>query len=248
VTLRMSPLELERLKAKQADRMKDLRARLRKIDRLQPAKGRTVVYGPNRKAVSIAFVPKINPADGARHSVKVDPNRVMAVDLSTAKSGLAWGKPGHKPEGTLCFMEPGTRDEQTEGERLHSMAYTIAREAVAKGCGLIIFGEFYAARMMLAFRANSALRGALMAEAARWGLEARPIAEITARKAAGVDISRPKDDEGKGYMKARARKRLEELDLGYLQEDEGDAALLLFGSCGQLGIAPPETKEESHAA
>jgi hypothetical protein len=224
--VRMSPAEFEALRA----RGLQVISATKPTRRVEPAKARTAVtrnaaFVPTTRIICI---PKADPRDEAMHTIKAIAGRVMAVDISTAKCGLAWGRPGEKPEGTLCYGA-GDNADIPEGRRLYSMAKAVAWEAASKQVCLVIFSEFYASRMMLAFRANSALRGAIMAELARRNIDALPVAEITARKAAGVDISRPKNMP-KGYMKARARARLEELGLGYLQEDEGDAALLLLGS------------------
>lgn len=224
MSLRLSPAEFE-----------DLRARgLRIISAtkpgaaVRPAKARTTVNrGIRPDPARTIYIPKADPGADAQHSIKAISGLIMAVDISTAKCGVAWGRPGELPIGTLCYM--GGDTDEPEGRRLYAMAKAVAWHAASKRVCLVIFSEFYASRMMLSFRANSALRGAIMAELARYGIDALPIAEITARKAAGVDISRPKDAP-KGYMKDRARKRLVELGLGHLQEDEGDAALLLIGS------------------
>jgi hypothetical protein len=168
---------------------------------------------------------------------KAEGRRVMCLDLSTTKTGMAWGQVGQKPEGTMCLVTPAALKKAGEGERLNATAKEIVFHVKRLNCGFVIFSEFYAARMMLAFRANAALRGAVMAYLAAEGIEALPVAEITARKAAGVDITRRKDtDPAKGYMKARAATRLAELGLGHLQEDEGDAAILLLGATAVVEI------------
>lgn len=184
------------------------------------------------KSVSTAYVPTAPQGT----PLAVNPNKVLAVDPAMAKSGMAWGRPGEKPEGAIIYRASGTQAKDFEGHRLHRMASAIVAEAINQGCGLIVFSEFYSTKFMLSARANISLRGALMAEAARHGLNAVGLPEITARKVAGVDLSKPKDgEEPKGYMKRRARARLEQLDLGHLGEDDGDAAILLLGSKHLVG-------------
>jgi len=208
--------------------------------RVQPAKGRTTVKRPATQhpaapagAVDRAYwIKEWVPEDHALHACKLDPTKVLALDLSMAKTGIAWGKPGEHPEGTATVMSsPRDRKDRTEAQNLMNSAYTVAWWALNKGCGFVVFSEFYNSRTMLAFRANVALRGAVMAELARFGIPSKGVPEISARKHAKVDLSKRREGEPKqGWMKLRARARLEELGLGYLQEDEGDAAILLIGS------------------
>ena len=209
------------------------RARLRvsEIGRtLKPAKGRTTYNRPGQQPVRVAIIPRRNPHDHAAATVPVDPARVMALDLSTAKCGLAWGRAGEKPEGTLQMVTPRELDKGPEAAMLRSIAEALAAEAVARRCGQAVLSEFYASKNMIAFRANSSLRGAVMAALQSRGIPCAAIPEITARKAAGVDLSKPGDnEEPKGYMKRRAHAFLETKDLGHLAEDEGDAAILLMG-------------------
>lgn len=197
------------------------------------AKARTAVTRPGQMlATATAYIP-VKPEASARHSMAVDASRVCCVDPSVSKSGVAWGKPGEKPEGSMVFIEPGSHKSAPECERVAGMAASIVFQALTQKCGLIVFSEFYSTKFMLSARINMSLRGALMAEAWRHGLRCIGVPEITARKNAGVDLSRPGDnEEPKGYMKRRARAFLESVNLGHLQEDQGDAAILLMGCKG----------------
>lgn len=201
---------------------------------------------PAPLGTSTIVIPKADPIDNAQHTTKAVPGRVMALDLSMKKTGLAWGEPGKLPLGslTLCAGSVEVTANSTEAKNLHSMSKAIAWEAASKKCALAIFSEWYSAKNMLAFRANVSLRGAVMAALARYGIPCVGVAEITARKAAGVDVRKRRADEDKGYMKERAYARLNELGLGYLQEDEGDAAILLLGAWMPLGLPAPASFKE----
>lgn len=205
-----------------------LRKRGLKLAEIRVAPARTAVKR-RQPASPMASTLQV-PAEAPTHTFKPEPRRIMVADISMAKTGLAWGKAGELPLATLCLFA-GKRDEtETEASRVSTMAESIAWHAASKKCCLILVPEFYNTRNLLAFRANCSLRGAVMLAAHRWGLTVLPINEITCRKAAGVDLSRPKGQPlPKGYMKDRARTRLEQLGLGHLQEDEGDAALMLIG-------------------
>lgn len=220
-----------------------LRARIQKKPApLRPAKARITINRPGARMASVIIVPKKDAHADAHHTFKPVPGRVMALDLSMAKTGLAWGRPGEKPEATVCIMgNPSMHPGETEGDRIASMAQAIAWHCASRQACLVVFSEFYSAKNMLSFRANVSLRGAVMAELSCYGLDAVPIPEITARKAAGVDIRKRRADEAKGYMKERAHARLAELGLGYLQEDEGDAAILLMGCWVPLGLPAPSS-------
>lgn len=177
---------------------------------LQVAKARTTV---NRKEA---------PTKGSPY--------VMALDLSMAKTGLAWGVPGMLPDGTLTLKLPKELKDAPEGERIAWMSSAIVQVTKKNLCNAVIFSEFYNASFMIAFRANVSLRGSVMALLVEHGIEARGVAEVTARKAAGVDISKRHEDEKDGFMKARAKETLKTFGLGHLAEDEGDAAILLLGA------------------
>lgn len=192
---------------------------------------------------STIVIPKPDPRADALHTIKAVPGRVMALDLSMKKTGIAWGTPGFLPLGSLTLCA-GSDGSYTEAEHLHGMSKSIAWQAASKHCGLAIFSEWYSAKNMLAFRANVSLRGAVMAALARYGIPCVGVAEITARKAAGVNVKAKRDDEEKGYMKERAYQRLNELGLGHLQEDEGDAAILLLGAWVPLGLPAPANFKE----
>jgi hypothetical protein len=221
--IRVSPSEFEALRARGLKAV----AFQRRAPAIAVPRARTAV--PRKiPAENAVYIHKSDPSDTAQHSIKATPGKVMAADLSMAKTGLAWGKPGELPEGTVCLC--GHKDAQNEGERLLGMAKAVAWWAASKNCGVVIFSEFYSAKNMLAFRANVALRGAVMAELTRHGIQAIPVPEITARKAAGVDVRKRQDYETKGYMKTRVAARLEALGMGALQEDEGDATIVLLGA------------------
>jgi hypothetical protein len=156
--------------------------------------------------------------------------RVMALDLSLSKTGMAWGQLGEKPEGTWTVTEDAATKKLPEAERLRWHTAQILSVIKSAECEAVIFNEFYNAKFMLAFRTNASLRGAVMASLAGLGIPVYPVAEITARKAAGVDTSKRREGERDGFMKGRAKARLLELGLLGLKEDEGDAALLLLGT------------------
>ncbi len=150
------------------------------------------------------IVPKADPMDEAQHTIKADPTRTMAMDLSMAKTGLAWGKMGSVPDGTLCLGGGPKLAKEPEGVRLYSMARAIAWEAVSKKCGMAVFSEFYSSKFMMSLRASASLRGAVMSELARCGIPCYAVAENSARKAAGVDVTKRREGESKTYMKDRA--------------------------------------------
>lgn len=211
---------------KKATKVRDLDANWR------VAVARTTVNRPKDRlpkhspAVNVAFIP-FKPTG---HEVSVDPKRIFAMDLSTAKCGIAWGTAGQKPEGTLQMVTPKELAKGSEGAKLAGIAEALGDKAIEHACGLAILSEFYNTKNMLAIRANSSLRGAVMAALARRGIPCLAVPEITARKAAGVDLSKPADqEEPKGYMKRRARAFLILKGLDHLEEDEGDAAILLMG-------------------
>lgn len=160
--------------------------------------------------------------------------RVAALDLSKKKTGIAWGEVGAKPLGTAVVLgDP----KLPEGAMLYKLATDVARVVLENQCGFVIFSEFYASKNMQTVRTNAAVRGAVMAILGSKGIEAMPIPEITARKAAGVDISKRKPHEPKnGWMKERAKAFLTEIGLGHLSEDEGDAAVLLLGGHAVIEI------------
>lgn len=164
---------------------------------------------------------------------------VMAADLSMKKTGLAVGEVGKRPKwcGTLTGI---TSKKASEGERLLAMAEGLVAEAELKGCKTVIFSEFYNSKFMLSFRASAGLRGAVLAALSAAGIEALGLAEITARKAVGVPTCKRSRQEPKGYMKLRARVVLQKLGLNHLNEDEGDAAILLMGSYVELGLPTPD--------
>lgn len=174
---------------------------------------------------------------------------VACLDLSMAKTGVAWGRPGSAPAGTALVKLSGAAKKGGEGARLLAMAEGVAAEVKRAGAGRVFFAEFFSSKFMLSFRASAALRGAVMSKLAESGVEAVAVAEISARKAAGVDVSGRRPDEQDGYMKARAKERLEALGLGGLSEDEGDAAILLLGASAYLPAeevrpAPAAAKEK----
>lgn len=152
---------------------------------------------------------------------------ILAVDLSMAKTGLAWGLPGERPVGwsTIKGQKQGS-----EGARILTMAGTITMTAQRLQVNTVVFGEFYRAVNDLSFRASCGLRGALLADLAGHGIQALGIHETKARKGAGVDVRKKQDGEKKGYMKKRVKSFLTAYGLGKLQEDEGDAAVLLMGA------------------
>lgn len=159
---------------------------------------------------------------------------VATLDLSKKKTGIAWGEVGSKPKGTALVKG---EESVSEGEALYLMARAIYKVIKEQECGFVIFSEFYASKNMQTVRANASVRGAVMCFLAERGIEALPVAEITARKAAGVDISKRKPEEPKnGWMKGRARAFLEAEGLGHLGEDEGDAAILLMGAGSMVEI------------
>ncbi len=189
---------------------------------IKVAKARTLVG--KRDLLSKAW----NSATRKSDEIEKPHARTMALDLSVRKIGAAWGVPGQLPEGTRLILPP--IGEECEALQLSGLAEAVRESVQSLGCEVVIFSEFYSPQGALSFRANCSLRGAVMTALASVGIIPRPIAEISARKAAGVDVSKKKDDEKKGYMKVRARARLEELGLGHLGEDQGDAAILLLGA------------------
>lgn len=220
--LRLTEAEFEALR----NRGKAVRSIKSTVFKVAPARTAVKRKTPAGNMATLIQVPAVQPET----TFKPEPRRIMVADISMAKTGLAWGKAGELPLATLCLMAGKKDDTETEAYRVSAMAESIAWHAASKGCCLILIPEFYNTRNLLAFRANCSLRGAVMLAANRWGLTVFPINEITCRKAAGVDLSRPKGQPlPKGYMKDRARTRLEQLGLGHLQEDEGDAALMLIG-------------------
>lgn len=160
--------------------------------------------------------------------------RVAALDLSKKKTGIAWGEVGAKPIGTALVMGD---QKLPEGAMLYKLATEIAKVVIENQCGFVIFSEFYASKNMQTVRTNAAVRGAVMAILGSKGIEAIPVAEISARKAAGVDITKRKEHEPKnGWMKDRVKAFLTDVGLGQLGEDEGDAAVLLMGAWAVIEI------------
>ena len=148
-----------------------------------------------------------------------------------AKTGLAWGEPGEMPTGwsTIKGQKQGS-----EGARILTMAGTITVTAQRLGVTTVVFGEFYRAVNDISFRANCSLRGALLADMAAHGIQCLGMAEISARKGAGVDVRKRLETEKPGYMKKRVKAFLTGCGLNKLDEDEGDAAILLMGACHAL--------------
>lgn len=160
--------------------------------------------------------------------------RVLALDISTEAIGMAWGEAGKLPERTACWNK---RLGQSEIWNLHNASEYVNAIALTEKIGIVIFSEFYFSPSMISFRAQCSMRGAVMAALYRENrIEALPVAEITARKAAGVDISKCKPTEiKKGYMKRRVADLLKQHGLN-LDEDEADAAILLLGANSVLEI------------
>lgn len=159
--------------------------------------------------------------------------RMACLDLSMKKTGIAWGDPGRKVRGsTVVHSSAGKKD--SEGSKLMAMAQGIMDVLEEQHINRVFYSEFYSAKNMLSFRANVSLRGTLLAMMEQVGIQALGVPEISARKAAGVDISGKKEGDKPGYMKLRVRARLVALGLGQLGEDDGDAAILLLGAGAYL--------------
>ena len=231
--LRLTPQELAVLEA----RGRALRTASRPMTALATMVIGTTYTGPLLGKEWDALLNRKPPAPGWKPDKARAGRRILAMDISTKNIGLAWGMAGQIPEGMCSYPKP--RDV-TEAQHLRAIADTMAWEAQHHACGFAIFAEFYAARNMLAFRANSSMRGAIMAALSRIGVEALPVAEITCRKAAGVNIKKRQADEDKGYMKDRVRAFIHSKGMDYPGEDEADAAVLLLGAHAviQIGETP----------
>ncbi len=170
-------------------------------------------------------------------------SEVLCLDISTKQTGWAVGTAGQAPRLTGIIHYPNIL---SEARRFAYLSDAITAVAKANDCGFVIFSEFYHTPNPEAARANLGLRGAMMADFSRLGIEPLPIAEITARKAAGVDIGKklwPEEEDAqknvkkkKRDMKYRVAFALKRLGLSYATDDEGDAAVLLLGALSVIEI------------
>ncbi len=210
---------------------RDLPAKLRKADSISIPKVRSAVN-------KTTFPKKGEPTKTAvfgSYAMQPGGRKVLCLDLSMKCIGMAWGTVGQKPEGTCSY--PKGRDV-TEARHLLACAKTVVWEAQHHNCGFVIFSEFYASTNMKTLRGLMSLRGAVMAALAEIGIEALPVAEITARKAAGVDITKRKPEDGPklGWMKRRVEKFFQEQGMDWPGDDEADAAVLLIGANSVIQI------------
>jgi hypothetical protein len=180
-------------------------------------------------------------------------SEVLCLDISTKQTGWAVGTAGQAPRLTGVIHYP---DNISEARRFAHLSDSITAVAKVNGCGFVIFSEFYHTPNPEAARANLGLRGAMMADFSRLGIEPLPIAEITARKAAGVDVGMklwPEEEDAqkkvkkkKRDMKFRVAFALKQLGLSYATDDEADAAILLLGALAVVEIGEKKAVDLDH--